>query len=529
MERKRIGIIGCGAMGLYVLKGLVRSRVALEIEIFDAADEPGAGMPYGSRMNADYMLCNAFSREIPSFTRSLVDWLETRPTRELGEWELGRDDIGARAFYPRTLIGEYLQSEFDELRNLAEHAGHRVVVRAGTCVQDVRFEVGRITVICESASVSERVELDDVVLATGHLWPEQPGIDGARLQSPWPHTEITNAPAGPIGILGSSLSAVDIVVALGHAHGEFVEQGDRVLWAPGDGGEALRITMVSRNGVMPEGDFYYPFPYRPLRFITPEAVAREVEQGCEGLLERVFKLLLQELDAADPDYLPSLGEEARTIEGFSAGYFREREEKAGLEAVRDDFAEVRASMRRKETIPSRYALLRGHEHFEIVLPLLEDEDWKRFAEHLLPVFSDCYAALPHLSIARVLALYDAGVLSLVATGADASFASLPSGEVEVTCDAQTMRFDRMFDARGQSSAPRSELPFPSLAAILVDGERPIVAPFRLSLAIDTDARLYCLALPQVLERHPFSQGLPNCASLADIVVRDLMAAGPVPS
>jgi hypothetical protein len=36
--------------------------------------------------------------------------------------------------------------------------------------------------------------------------------------------------------------------------------------------------------------------------------------------------------------------------------------------------------------------------------------------------------------------------------------------------------------------------------------------------------VYCLAMPQILDRHPFSQGLPNCADLGRVVARDILAS-----
>ncbi|ASJ73746.1 FAD/NAD(P)-binding protein [Granulosicoccus antarcticus] len=523
MLRKRVGIVGCGAMGLYTLKRLLESRVALTIELFESEAVAGTGMPYRNGMNADYMLCNAFSREIPSLTRSLVHWLETQPARELSEWEISSDDISARAFYPRLLIGEFLQAEFMQLCELAECAGHQIKVHSSTKVIDLVVERESVTVIFNTEVGKEReISLDTIVIATGHLWPKKPSIDQAQLLSPWPYTQITQHEPGRIGILGSSLSAVDIVIALGHAHGEFIEQGEHVLWVAGEQACDLRVTMVSRNGIMPEADFFYPFPYEPLTRITQEAVCNELEYGSNGLLWRVFKLLLDELDAADPGYLKQLGPDARTIEGFSSAYFRGRKERGGLDAVRQNLQEVRASMRCKETIAHRYVLLRGHEHFELVLAWLDAADWQCFKQHLLPVFADCYAALPHLSVARVLAMHQAGVLTIVASGEDSSFTSVPSGEVLVEFSDQKMEFDAMFDARGQSSASPQELLFPSLTQNLLDGESPLLKPFRLDLSVETSARIYCLALPQVLERYPFSQGLPNCSDLSKQVVSDIL-------
>ncbi len=509
-------------MGLYTLKHLVASSRALDIHVFDSDETLGCGMPYRDGMNADYMLCNAFSREIPPLTRTLAQWLKTQTRAELSEWELSPADIDARAFYPRVLIGEFLAAEFDAVCEQAEHAGHRVHVHAGCQVEDIAVGSKSAVLKVESEGTISDVELDTVVIASGHDWPTRPVIDEVELVSPWPYSNITRQEPGQIGILGSSLSAVDIVVTLGQTHGQFVETSDKVVWVADTGTNPLHVTMVSRNGIMPEGDFYYPFPYEPLACITEDAVTAEVKRGKQDLLSRVFTLLLNELDAADPDYLSHLGDDARCIEGFSSAYFRDRETRGGLQAVRDDLQEVRASMRRRETIPYRYALLRGHENIEIALPHLLEAEWEQFKEHLLPVFADCYAALPHLSIARILAMHEAGVLSIVASGDEASFSRTDGGQVKVEYEDQTLLFDCMFDARGQSSASMGDLPFPSLNKVLANKEDPILEPFQVKLTVDTDARVYCLALPQVLERYPFSQGLPNCCELSERVVENIL-------
>ncbi|MGQ7847027.1 FAD/NAD(P)-binding protein [Granulosicoccus sp. 3-233] len=522
MSRKRVGIVGCGAMGLYSLKHLVESQEELDIHIFDSAAQPGCGMPYSEGLNADYMLCNAFSREIPPLTRTLAQWLKTQSAVELDEWESSPDDVDARAFYPRTLIGRFLIAEFKAVCEAARKAGHRVHALPECRVNDIVVDKRSATVVLGPRSDSLEVALDTVIIATGHDWPTHPTIGDVELLSPWPYTNIERQLPGQIGILGSSLSAVDIVVALGHAHGSFIEQPGQISWKPNTGVDDMHVTMVSRDGIMPEGDFHYPFPYEPLDCITKEAVTVEVERGKEGLLGRVFQLLLDELAAADPDYLDHLGAGARTIEGFASAYFRDREQRGGLEAVRDDLQAVRESMRREETIAYRYALLRGHENVEIALPHLYEQDWKQFREYLLPVFADCYAAVPHLSIARILAMHRAGVLSIVASGDEASFTRADDGRITVDHGGKMLRFDCMFDARGQSPASLSKLPFPSLTAILDDGNDPIRAPFRVAVSPTTDVRVYCLALPQLLERYPFSQGLPNCCELSKTAVEDAL-------
>ena len=516
-------------MGLYWIKRIVSQAVPVSIDLFEASQEAGTGMPYSTEMNADYMLCNAFSREIPPVTRPLVDWLESQPPRELSEWEMSVHDISPRAFYPRTLIGEYLASEFNDLCSNARNAGFDLRVHTNCPIQDVSIDGDRVLVTSLRGGKAEQQHFDIVIIATGHRWTAEPSIDDVRLVSPWPYTRIEALPEAPIGVLGSSLSAIDVVIALGHAHGRFEEHSDHVTWHPHSADSALRVTMVSRTGVMPEGDFYYTYPYEALHHLTADAVADLIARGSEGLLQRAFELLCAELDAADPGYLTDLGPEARTLDGFAPAYFAARQQISGLAAVKDDLAEVRKSVRKRVTVPYRYALLRAHEAFAGILPHLSDEDYRRFMGTLMPVFGDCYAAVPHVSLARVVAMHDAGVLELIATAAGAPFVQLPDGQVSVETEDGIRTFRSVADARGQSAEPLSQLPFPSLAAGFPEDAGPILEPFRLETGNRGSASIYCLALLQILERYPFSQGLANCNALAKRVVDDMTARLASPS
>lgn len=520
-----IAIVGGGATALYCLKHLF-SQCAFSkpvaVTLFESGPHFGKGMPYDETLNADYMLCNAFSREIPPVTETLLQYLKELPHRELSAWELSEHDLSARAFYPRVLIGEYLHSEFESLCNAAGQLSHSVTLKPKTRVTDVLNHAQGATVVSDAGD--ERT-FDKVILATGHVWPRQPRIGEAKLVSPWPYTNITSLPATNIGILGSSLSAIDIAMALAFTHGTFEEQDGALSWRGNADAADLRITMISKMGVMPEGDFYYPFPYQPLQILSPEAVAAEVKRGSDGLLERLFGLLHEELTASDPDYVASLGTSANTLEGFSTAYFKARRELGGLDAVKRDFRKTRASRRERRTIPYRYALLRAHENFDLALRAFTAEDWKMFQSTLLPVFTDCYAAVPHLSLARIIALHDAGVLHIRESGDDAAFHTSPRGGVTVVAGDSEFHFDVMIDARGQAPAPLAKLPFPGLVRSLKDETAPLVAPFRLETAAGP-SNVYCLSMPQLLERHPFSQGLAEAEKNARVAVEDMVSAEP---
>lgn len=521
MTNNRIGIIGSGATATYTLMNLLKSKQPLDITIFESSAEVGKGMPYRSDMNAEYMLCNAFSKEIPVLTRSLIDWLEDLPKRELGEWELSSHDLSARAFYPRLLIGEFLASEFQSLCERAHSAGHDVKVKSLESVEDIISSANGLVVL-KTSKKDKPYEFDHVIIATGHSWHSSPKLKDADLVSPWPYTNIVSLSPGNIGILGSSLSAIDIVVALGNAHGKFMEQSDTVLWKPNDAAAELKVTMISKEGIMPEGDFYYPFPYQPLQVFSAEAVDAEVEKGRDGLLQRLFDLLCAELDLSDPGYLIILGQQSRSLEGFFEAYFKRRKILGGLVAVKLDFAKSRKSLREKETIAYRYVLLRAHENFDRALRHLDEDDYALFTQTLLPIFADSYAAVPHLSLARIIAMFDANVLELKSSGEDADFRNSNGGGVLVETDEEVLSFDVLIDARGQAPAPLEHLPFPSLAKTLSAGQQHVEAPFKLELDASKSPSVYCLALPQLLQRYPFSQGLANSAENGKLVAAEIL-------
>ncbi len=512
-ERKKIAIVGAGPMAIFLVKHLITAPQPLRIILFERHGVAGPGMPYRQDMSPDYMLSNIFSREIPRIHDTLAGWLRNQPADRLARWNLSPDDISARAFYPRTLLGAYLAAQLKALVAKGVAAGHEVEVRTHQDVVDVRPEKTVITVAATTPDGTSEETFDQVVLATGHTWDADPTEGDAALVSPWPASNITALPAGAIGVLGSSLSAVDVAVALAHEHGQFADTPDGLTWAPHPRHEALRITMVSKTGILPEADFYYAYPYEPLTHLTERAVDRIVADGDGQILQRTFDLMMQEIRDCDPAYLDDLRMDAPAIEAFGSAYFARRQRMGAFRALRTNLAESRATILRQETIPWRYALLRGHEVFEAALPHLSADEWETFRTHLLPVFADCYAAVPHLSLDRLAALRAADAVDIVHSGEDAQFLARPDGGVVVRIGDDDLSFDAMVDARGQTQALPADLPFPSLVARLIDPSRPVEDPFRLALLPVLHDGVFCLSMPQVLVRYPFSQGLPNCDTL----------------
>lgn len=74
--------------------------------------------------------------------------------------------------------------------------------------------------------------------------------------------------------------------------------------------------------------------------------------------------------------------------------------------------------REKRTVARRYTVLRLHEVVQAIVPSLNEHDRERFKSGLERVFIDNYAAIPPQSIRRLLALREAGIISVVALGDD---------------------------------------------------------------------------------------------------------------
>jgi uncharacterized NAD(P)/FAD-binding protein YdhS len=118
------------------------------------------------------------------------------------------------------------------------------------------------------------------------------------------------------------------------------------------------------------------------------------------------------LSDADPGYAAALNLDACDADSFAERHFSARMAADPFAHARANLAEARASHAQRKASPWRHAILRLHEAFATIVPMLADADLARFSRGLKRVFVDNYAAVPHLSVARLLALHEAGVLAV---------------------------------------------------------------------------------------------------------------------
>ncbi len=542
----RVAIIGSGPTGIYTLAGLISSATPLSITIFEETPDPGKGTPYHPAVNDRAMLANIASIEIPRIEQTLVEWLSSRGDPELQELGIERSGIGEREFYPRIVLGEFLAAQFWALVNRGLSRGHSIDVKASHRILDIKLGTNDISLVFKRHGGQDAtMSFDHVVMATGHDWPENTETSPGYFVSPWPAAAIKRIGAVKVGVLGTSLSGIDAVVSVATAHGIFLRDDSGTLrYEPDPMSTGFHITMMSRKGLLPEADFYCPIPYEPLRFCTEIAIRLLMEQKRERLLDEVFELFRRELAAADPNYAASIGLALASVEDIADRYFRPRQAADPFVWAAQNLSEAKKNKEERKTVQWRYAILNMHEVIALAIPRLNDRDLKRFHKHFKTVFVDDYATVPHESVERLLALHQAGKLSVKALGDDYDIRQdreKPGAVVVV--DGNDISYDAFIDATGQHALSASDLPFPSLrqpgaikkaethtaGASANDETRrtggiEIDDSFRPRLEAGLSNNLYCVSVPFLLHKMPFIQGITSAHEMGSKVSATIIDA-----
>ncbi|SDG28308.1 FAD/NAD(P)-binding protein [Thalassobaculum litoreum] len=530
MSRK-IAIIGSGPTATYTLKYMIGAEPGLEILIFEAGRRAGPGMPYSRQFNTPQVLANIASIEIPPLTRTLVDWLGSLSDNRLETLGIDRPEIADRAFYPRVVLGDYFAAEFSALCRDAVGRGHRVTVLTEHRVADIVPRRTGFQIVADTAAGRKRCRVDAVVVATCHrqkTTQEAPYL----YRSPYPLKTLALGEERSAAIIGSSLSAIDAALTLAARYGYFDTCNGRVTYTTLSE-RSLRIALLSRKGLLPEADFYYPIPEEPLDIFSETAIEALIAKGKTGLLSRAMRLFRAQLLQDDPAFFAELGIKRFTPEGLNRAYFGRREQSDLFTATIANLAEARRNHRARRTVMWRYTLMRAHEMFSLVLPYLTDRDLRRFHDTLKSVFADAYGCVPHASIARLLAIRRSGVLSVVVLGErgrlvrrDGRFAIDGAGDGET--------YETLIDARGQQAMTLHDLGFASLADAS-DESDPFrknrrsrsVDDFRLHLRPGLAQQIFCVSLPLLLKRHPFAQGLVSSENFGKAVAAGLLGTRPI--
>lgn len=526
-----IAIVGTGPSAIYALQALIECRHPLVVTLFEAGEIPGVGTPYDPQANSVEMLANIASVEIPPVGQSLIDYLAQCDDGALEAVGVSRAALGEREFYPRIALGAYYRDRLAALVAEGRDRGHAVTILTRHRVVDAAPASDGVDIrylVAGGSPVTLRV--DKVILATGHMAPA--GTAEASLSGQ------ASAPdeAHDIGILGSSLSAIDVAVSVAGARGRFAEGR----YTPDPGAVPFSLTMMSRGGRLPEADFYCPLPAQPADGFTEHDVAVLAATALPGqVLDLVFQRFAKVMGEADPAYADRIGLAGLTADSFPAAYFAERDAQAPFAWARRNLKEARLNHRKRHVVPWRYAILRCHEAFATCLDALTAEERARFNRGLKRVFADNYAAVPPLSVERILALHEAGILKVVKLDEGYEIRlDEETGRSILVSGPDTLAFDRIVDARGQAAAQEDAFPFPTLRLILKanrdldalreDGAVAVDADYRLTEGANPLRDIWCLSLPFLLDRKPFIQGLTSAAEMGRAAAAAIIASIEVP-
>ena len=245
ISRKAVLIIGGGASGVLLAAHLLRNPLAdIRVTLIEKRRECGQGLAYSTDL-PDHIL-NVVAVRMSAYTDDPEHFLR---------WLIARGAAQADNPYvyaPRRLYGEYLADILDELAARERHTGrfHRV---EGECIGLVPTGSGVEARLRSGASVVGH----RAVLATGHDEAPRSALrHAARLGR---SNEPTIAADGPVVVLGTGLSMVDVFLSLD------------------DAGHRGRIVALSRRGLIPAIHFQgkphkldavdIPFGATPARFM----------------------------------------------------------------------------------------------------------------------------------------------------------------------------------------------------------------------------------------------------------------------
>jgi hypothetical protein len=468
-SKKRIAILGGGPSCLFVYKRLVESKTDCEIDIFERKKELGLGMPYSAEGASTEHITNVSANEIPDLIAGIEDWIKTLDEAILKQFHIDPDHFTKYHVMPRLLFGRYLSSLFEVVQKKAKKLGIVTRIHLGCEVTDVIDQADQNKVQIEVAH-EELKEFDAVVICTGHIWPvEHEGTIPGYYDSPYPPSKLKMEIDHPVAIKGASLTAIDAVRTLARQNGSFQQKDDgKLLYVPKDENSKFRIVLHSRNGLLPAIRFHLEEPQlsRDSLLTKKEIDENRAKNGgflsLDFLFDENFKKSFRQ---KDPKFYRKIS--SMNIERFVEAAMAAREGKEPFQLFREEYAEAEKSIREKESIYWKEMLAELSYTMNYPAKYLSAEDMLRLKKVLMPLIAVVIAFVPQSSCAELLALNDAGRLTLVAVDADSKVVPKKEGGVvykfkDEQNKAHAFSYKTFVNSVGQPHLNYRDLPFRNL-------------------------------------------------------------------
>ncbi|GAB3944771.1 hypothetical protein GCM10028805_12760 [Spirosoma harenae] len=563
----RIAILGGGPSALFTYKRLIESdRNDLHVHIFERSAQLGAGMPYSmAGANVEHVT-NVSGNEIPNLITSLPEWIKTQPVERLALFQLDPRQISPYQVVPRLLFGQYLSAQFDLLQQRARARGLDTQVHLNCTVSDIRNEPTSQTVWIETAD-KHRYSFDIVIVCTGHYWPiSHEGTVPGYFDSPYPPTKLALTLNHPVAIRGASLTAIDAIRTLARHNGHFEpDSTGQLRYYRSKAVPDFQLVMHSRQGLLPAIRFHLDEPLISQDDqLSPDLIAanRQQNQGFLSLdfvFEKAFK---QALRKKDPVFYERIRD--MDLETFVDTMMGMREHQDPFVLFAKEYQQAEQSIKQRESIHWKETLAVLSYALNYPAKYFSAEDSERLKKVLMPLIAIVIAFVPQQSAQELLALYQAGILTLKTAGEDSKVTPHPEGGAtydnpEDTDQPQPVHYQTFVDCIGQPHLAFEEFPFKTLVRDqtvsrarlryqsdevglkamqqgngdveqLADGKFYLTVP---GLAINDDfqvidpqgqpnPRLYIMAVPHIGGYNPDYSGLDFAEAASTRIVKHLL-------
>ncbi|KDN54547.1 FAD/NAD(P)-binding protein [Flavobacterium seoulense] len=482
MNKKRLAIIGSGPTALYLLKHISDNSIQLQnqiqsISIFEKGKHMGMGMPYNPETTDKYNLANISSEEIPKLPQTFADWLRTQKKQVLKKWNITQFPIEDSEVYSRLALGQYFHEQYQLLITKLKDSGFIINELIDHKVIDIVIEDNNteVKVIIEN---SKTYEFDKVVIATGHHWSAEDEPQRGYHASPWPIQKIIPKEDEyfnfPIGTLGASLSAFDVVTSLAHRHGIFKKTKKGLVFHLHEKANGFKIILHSAQGWLPHLQYEQEEPMREIyRHTNREEILSLVgsngfltidtfyDKICRPALIEAFKKdrkketikLLQNPKFTFEEFITLMSKKHEYVNSFAG---MEKEKKLALNALKNN-----QPIHWMETLDDLMYCLNYHTE------LLSAEDHLFFRKEIMPFQMNVVAALPINSANVLLAMHKANCIDLVEGKVTVIDADKNDTETKIEIEKEngtvkTASYKMFINCSGQEKVEIENYPFPSM-------------------------------------------------------------------
>lgn len=283
--KKIISIIGCGAVGAAQLSQLVEQIIDdhnenhFEILVFEKSTRLGQGLAYGKDDDNNILNRNAKNMSLHHFdTRQFAEWLSDNKSKYKEEFPRLKLSHSKENFLPRFLFGLYIEDVLQETVAKARKNKLKVSIIHDQVLQ-IKKDKSRYKIYTEN---EWEFSSHYVILTIGNLSSDRFHYlerDKRFFNTPYPTHKFYPIPSKfRVGIIGSSLSAVDAAIALK------------------ENGHNGEILFISRNGYLPT--VRSPYRRHVLRVLTKDFLNKRLSKGKLLTLPEIIKLLIKEVSLA---------------------------------------------------------------------------------------------------------------------------------------------------------------------------------------------------------------------------------------